>query len=438
MFLIPGILLRFSRLLAARAGRLLSTLTAWLKYGNHRRSGDGGCTATMNLHNPLRTTPKRAAIIFLLAVFFTFVAMGIANDVVAMGRYPTLRFGISLVLSGSFAVCYAVAGVTLRSRFWKAFVPLFTLQIVLMSTLSNLYPNTPHLDQMNRQQVSFLESRLEFDGIATIVTICLGYAGFVHVFVSESRRHIRINTEKAVLEAEMAAAREIQQVIVPEKAGLFPGYTVESAYLPAQLVGGDFFQVLPAAPDGLLLVLGDVSGKGLPAAMLVSMLVGSIRTAAEDSSDPVLMLRKLHDRLLGRTFGGFATALAAHVSGEGLVTIANAGHLSPYLDGKEVELDGALPLGIPDSGKFEPRRFELKIGSRLTFYSDGVIEAQNKNGEMFGFDRGRTISTQSATAIASAAVAFGQEDDITVVTIERVANRETSFAEARAPMSAPA
>jgi hypothetical protein len=391
----------------------------------------------MNATNPLRTTPRRAVIVFLLAVFFTFVAMGIANDIVVMGREPSLRFGISLFLSGSFAVCYAVAGVTLRSRMWKVFIPVFTLQIVLMSILANRYPDKPHLRQLNAADVKSVESRLLFDGVATIITVCLGYVGFVHVFVSEGKRHIRASAEKAVLEAEMAAAREIQQVIVPEKGEAFPGYVVESVYQPARQVGGDFFQVLPASKEGLLVVVGDVAGKGLPAAMLVSMLVGSIRTTAEDSDDPVVMLRKLNDRLIGRTMGGFATALAAHISREGLVTIANAGHLSPYLDGKEVELAGALPLGIAEGGGvFEPKRFELRPGSRLTFYSDGVVEAQNKKGELFGFDRAKAISTKPAAAIVAEATRFGQEDDITVVTIERLPAQE--FLLRHEPLPVPA
>jgi len=391
----------------------------------------------MNSTNPLRTAPRRAVVVFLLAVFFTFVAMGISNDIVAIGRIPTLRFGITVVLSGLFAVCYAVSGVTLRSRVWKAFIPLFAVQIAVMSFLANKYPNKPHPRQMNAAEVESVESRLNFDGVATIIAVCLGYAGFVHVFVSEGRRHIRASAEKAVLEAEMAAAREIQQVIVPEKGEAFPGYVVDSVYQPARQVGGDFFQVLPAGKDGLLVVVGDVAGKGLPAAMLVSMLVGSIRTAAEDSDDPVLMLRKLHDRLVGRTMGGFATALAAHITRDGLVTIANAGHLSPYLDGCEVELAGALPLGIADSGgKFDSKRFELPPGSRLTFYSDGVVEAQNKKGELFGFDRAKAMSTKSAAAIAKAAVEFGQEDDITVVTIERLASHDFSLRAALLPASA--
>lgn len=392
----------------------------------------------MNASNPLRTTPRRSVVVFLLAVFFTFASMAIANDVVAVGRQSTLRFGISLVLTGLFAVCYAVSGVTLRSRVWKAFIPLFTVQIVVMSLLAHMFPDAPRLSLMNADQVGRLESRLTFDGIATIITICLGYVGFVHVFVSESRRHIRANAEKTVLEAEMAAAREIQRVIVPQRGGAFSGFAVESVYQPATQVGGDFFQVLPAGDDGLLVVVGDVAGKGLPAAMLVALLVGSIRTIAEDSSDPVIMLRRLHDRLLGRAVGGFATALAGHIDRNGLVTIANAGHLSPYLDGKEVELDGALPLGIAHGGKFEPKQFELRSGSRLTFYSDGVVEAQNKNGELFGFERAMAISTQSAAAIVAAAVEFGQEDDITVVTIERLVSNKAFATLSNEPTQTPA
>jgi serine phosphatase RsbU (regulator of sigma subunit) len=286
-----------------------------------------------------------------------------------------------------------------------------------MGAVEHWLPAAPQPKQMDATQT---HNRLAFDGVAIIITVSLGYTGFVFVFIGESRRHIRVHTEKALLEAEMAAAREVQQVIVPEKGDSFPGYVVESAYQPARQVGGDFFQILPAGDDGLLVVIGDVAGKGLPAAMLVSLLVGCIRTAAEYTHEPALMLRKVHDRLVGHACGGFATALAAFFDRDGTVTIANAGHLSPYLDGTEVELAGALPLGIAESGIFDSQRFELRPGSRLTFYSDGVVEAQSKSGELFGFERARAISKKSAAAIVAEAVGFGQEDDITVVTIERL------------------
>ena len=346
--------------------------------------------------------------------------MAVANDIIAIGRQSSMRLGLSLFVAGFFAVCYAAGGITLRRQFWKAFISMFVVHMALLGFLARRFPDMPKLHQMNNAEVDRLEKRLAFDGIATIITVCLGYVGFVHVFVSEARRHGRAQAEKAQLEAEMAAAREVQQLMLPDEAESFPGYSVDSAYRPALQIGGDFFQILPAANDGFLLVLGDVAGKGLAAAMHVSMLVGVIRTVAPESTDPAIMLRKLHDRLVGRT-SGISTALAAHVSATGLVTIANAGHLSPYLDGREIDLPGALPLGIPEAGNYTAVHFELPPGSRLTFYSDGVVEAQTKSGELFGFDRARAISNEPAEAIVEKAVQFGQADDITVVTIQRLA-----------------
>jgi phosphoserine phosphatase RsbU/P len=230
-------------------------------------------------------------------------------------------------------------------------------------------------------------------------------------------RSTRMSRQQTVLEGEMAAARQVQQIILPEQIEAVPGFTVESVYLPAQQVGGDFFQILPAESGGLLVVVGDVAGKGLPAAMLVSVLVGAVRGVAEYTKDPAELLANLNERLVGR--GGFATALVVRIAADGQVTIANAGHLSPYLDGREVELPGAFPLGAISGATYDPIQFHLPHGSRLTFYSDGVVEAQNQQGELFGFDRARALSTEPAAAIVEAAKQFGQSDDITVVTIER-------------------
>jgi len=232
-------------------------------------------------------------------------------------------------------------------------------------------------------------------------------------------RSIRDSRQQALLEGEMAAAREVQQVILPEQIESVPGFTVESAYLPAQQVGGDFFQILPAGEGGLLLVVGDVAGKGLPAAMLVSVLVGAIRGVAEYTCEPAELLANLNERLVGRAGGGFSTALVTHITAMGAVAVANAGHLSPYLDGREVELHGALPLGVASGVRYETTHFHLAQGSRLTFYSDGVVESQNQHGELFGFERGRAISTNPAAVIVEAAKEFGQSDDITVVAITR-------------------
>jgi phosphoserine phosphatase RsbU/P len=199
-----------------------------------------------------------------------------------------------------------------------------------------------------------------------------------------------------------------------------PGYSVETVYRPAKQVGGDFYQVWPTPEGGLLLVVGDVAGKGLPAAMLVAVLVGSIRTLAQITSDPAAILAEMNARLMGRSNGGFSTCLAFHLRADGSGTLASAGHPAPYLNGRELEVPGALPLGIVASQIYESCKVQLDQGGHITFYSDGVIEAQNARGEMLGFERSRELSLLSAKEIADAASAFGQEDDITVVVIERM------------------
>ena len=153
--------------------------------------------------------------------------------------------------------------------------------------------------------------------------------------------------------------------------------------------------------------------------MLVSVLVGAIRGVAEYTQDPAQLLASLNERLVGRGGASFSTALVAHIAASGAVMIANAGHLPPYLDGSEVELAGALPLGVMSGARYEASGTFLGPGSRLTFYSDGVVEAQNEQGELFGFERAQAISTQPAAAIVETAKRFGQEDDITVVTVTR-------------------
>jgi hypothetical protein len=252
-------------------------------------------------------------------------------------------------------------------------------------------------------------------------------------------RSTRIAHQQAHLETEMAAAREVQQIILPEQLEPVPGFSIESAYVPAQQVGGDFFQILPAPEGSLLLVIGDVAGKGLPAAMLVSVLVGAIRGVAEYTSEPAELLANLNQRLVGRVAGNFSTALAAHIFSDGAVVLSNAGHLPPYLDGQEVAISGALPLGVKSGTHYETIRFQMPRGSRLTFYSDGIVEAQNPKGELFGFERSRQISMEPVAAIVEAAKQFGQQDDMTVIAITRdtAAVRDAAQTQ-KVPVPAPA
>jgi serine phosphatase RsbU (regulator of sigma subunit) len=229
------------------------------------------------------------------------------------------------------------------------------------------------------------------------------------------REQRRIAQDRAAMAGEMEAAREIQQYLIPEKMPLTPGLTIRSVYQPSREVGGDFFQVLPDARDGsTLIVVGDVAGKGLKAGMLSALIVGSIRTSFKFTSDPSKILVLLNERLQGR---GLVTCMAMRIDGEGKVDLANAGHLPPYVNGKELILDGALPLGALPDLLFPTTRIQLDTGDAMLLVSDGVVEARNEGGELFGFERTAAISGKSAAQIAQAAQAFGQEDDITVLTL---------------------
>ena len=229
------------------------------------------------------------------------------------------------------------------------------------------------------------------------------------------RRHRREQQRQSGVDRDLAQARLVQESLLAGREAAVPGYTVEAAYLPASEVGGDFYQEL-AGPDGSLLVLvGDVSGKGMRAALLVGHISGALSN--ERSRQPAEVLANLNQSLVGRVSGGFVTCCCARFDADGTVTLANAGHLAPYVGGREVEVEAGLPLGVV--GGVVYAESSLRLDGPLMLMSDGVVEAENAQRELFGFDRTRDISTKSAQEIAQAAKAWGQNDDITVVTIRR-------------------
>jgi Stage II sporulation protein E (SpoIIE) len=251
----------------------------------------------------------------------------------------------------------------------------------------------------------------------TTITLTLLGGLTLAIFV---RALIRDRDEKQRLAAELAAGRAVQQLLITESAPAVAGFKIESVYKPYGEVGGDFFQIVPCPDGGLLIAVGDVSGKGMQAAMMVSLLVGALHAFVETTTSPAELLRGLNRRTVGRTGGGFITCLCAYVTQEGEITVANAGHLAPYLNGREVTVNGGLPLGIAEQATYDETGMQVSAGDTLTFLSDGVVEARNAEGELFGFERTTTISGESAEQIARAAQAFGQEDDITVLKLEFV------------------
>lgn len=231
---------------------------------------------------------------------------------------------------------------------------------------------------------------------------------------------VSVSTQRQMA-LDIKQAQEVQQVILPESHTSVRGLVVESEYRPAREVGGDFFQVLPNPTDGsLLIVAGDVAGKGLKAGMLVALLVGAIRSTAEWNSDPEFMLQTLNRRLIGRG-DAQATCLAVRIEADGSARLVNAGHVPPYLNGEPVKMEGALPLGAVERPEFSITHFKLNQHDRLMLMSDGIVEATSVDGNLFGFERVHDLvqTAASAAEVANAAQGFGQEDDISVITVTR-------------------
>jgi hypothetical protein len=219
---------------------------------------------------------------------------------------------------------------------------------------------------------------------------------------------------------EIEQARSVQHVLIPEELPAIHNMLIRSEYHPAREVGGDFFQIIPLDDRGSALVMvGDVTGKGLQAGMLVALIVGAIRTAVQQTTDPAQILAIINDQLAEREHSS-ATCVILRISDDGRVRLAHAGHLPPYLNGRELQIEGALPLGMVRGMEFSAQSLQLEAGDELTLMSDGVVEATDSSGELFGFERVHEMMARHATAgdLAAAAQEFGQADDITVLQVQ--------------------
>ena len=250
--------------------------------------------------------------------------------------------------------------------------------------------------------------------IATVVSLLI-------ITVMLLMRFFHSQRMKEQWKLEIQQAQHVQQILIPNQLPEIPGLMIESEYRPAREVGGDFFQVLPCEiPGSALILVGDVTGKGMQAGMLVAVIVGAVRAAALHSSDPARILHDVNVQLCERQHAS-ATCLMLRIDPDGKVTLANAGQLPPYLNGSELEMEGALPLGTIPDAENSITTFTMQHGDSLILMSDGIVEAQDAHGNLMGFERISKLLEETTTAqeIANAAQAFGQEDDILVLQVRR-------------------
>jgi len=324
-----------------------------------------------------------------------------------------------LALASQFIFCGLI--VVMLFRAWRRGRPEAGVMLLPFFLAATADSSNILLDfAANRQWISqsFASHRFHFGSIeydTSMITYLVFLGSLIAVILY---RFVHVSQEEQRSAAEIDAARSVQAMLIPTQLPSNKTFSLDSAYLPINGVGGDFFQALPLKDESMLIVVGDVSGKGLQAAMNASSLVGALRN--ELSHDPATVLAHLNQVMLGVSSGptaSFATCLCARIYPNGQMTIANAGHLSPYRDGREMELAPDLPLGVIPNINYEQATFQLKHGDRLIFLSDGVVEAANPKGELFGFERTQQVSHEPARYIAQTAQRFGQTDDITVVSL---------------------
>jgi predicted ester cyclase len=210
--------------------------------------------------------------------------------------------------------------------------------------------------------------------------------------------------ERERVEQEMWVARRIQQASLPKEVPKLEGWRINPFYQPAREVGGDFYDFHPLSEGRLGLVVGDATGKGVPAALVMSTTCGMLELAAQasdSSSSPGEVLKRVNEALLVRIPSNmFVTCFYAILDPEsGSLSYANAGHDLPYLhhsgDCEELRARG-MPLGLMPGMRYEEKEIKLDVGEGVLFYSDGLVEAHDPKGEMFGFPRLRELVAEHA------------------------------------------
>jgi serine phosphatase RsbU (regulator of sigma subunit)/predicted ester cyclase len=241
--------------------------------------------------------------------------------------------------------------------------------------------------------------------------------------------------ERERIEQELKVARSIQQASLPEEVPTLEGWQISPYYQPAREVGGDFYDFHLLSEGRLGLVVGDATGKGVPAALVMSSTRSMLRALARASNSPGEVLEQVNDLLVSDVPPNmFVTCFYAILDPKSAtLSYANAGHDLPYLrhgdEAEELRARG-MPLGLMSGMSYEEGEASLRQEDDVLFYSDGLVEAHDPKGEMFGFPRLRALVAQHAEErslgnllleelYSFVGEGWEQEDDITLLTLRR-------------------
>jgi serine phosphatase RsbU (regulator of sigma subunit)/anti-sigma regulatory factor (Ser/Thr protein kinase) len=248
--------------------------------------------------------------------------------------------------------------------------------------------------------------------------------------------------ERERIQQELQVAALIQQTLLPKELPAINGWHVDAFYRPARAVGGDFYDFITLDENRLGVVIGDVTDKGVPAALVMATCRSMLRGAALKHDSPSAVLADVNEGLVPEIPPAmFVTCLYAIIdTAAGEVTLANAGHNLPYVRTSsgvvEIRATG-MPLGLMPAMSYEEKSYRLESGDVMVLTSDGITEAHNPDGEMYGFSRlmGRVARRTKEEDMCNALVddlerwtgpGSEQEDDITLVVVRRAASASES------------
>jgi hypothetical protein len=381
---------------------------------------------------PAKTTywqrlPFTSMAIFLAGVFFIFALTGIATDIFDAARQPPQKFAVNIIFAGCIAMLYAIAGFSLRQKFWIAFPFILAIQLFVGSLIGKYLHNLPTPTQMDAAAIAAQEKRLAIDGWAIIIFTVVGYICFLLVNIKEGRRYFRA-------QAEIDLATEVHRILVPPietKLGAWEFYGRSS---PSGEVGGDLIDLAGDA-DNWVAYVADVSGHGVAPGVVMGMVKSAARMLLTSGDDATHLAPRLNEVLyplkkpdmfvtfcfLAKTRDGLRLGVSGHPAILHFSARTNA----------VIQYEAAnMPLGILPEGDFASTAIEAEPGSLFALYTDGFVECANAAGEEFGVQRlqsefqknGTKPLAEIHTALVASLRQHGlQFDDQSLLLIRRLA-----------------
>jgi hypothetical protein len=331
-----------------------------------------------------KTTPRSSLVGFLLGVFFIFSTMGLTTDTMEMGRQPTVRFVLSVLLSGLFAVFAAFTGFALRKQSWKVFVPGFVVLWVLMFLLARAFPDLSQPVSMGEADIARLQNRLTLSGAATMLAVALGYGCFLYSTITAGRIYFREH-------AEIELATEIHRVLVPAIETKIDGYEFYGRSVPSGEVGGDLID-LAGAEDKWVAYVADVSGHGVAPGVVMGMAKSAARMLLSSGEDATHLLGRLNEVLYPLKKPDMFVTFCFLARNGDRVRVGLAGHPAIlHFSARTNQVTPLecpnMPLGILPSGDFTNSEIRVEPGDVFALYTDGFLEPANAAGEEFGLAR---------------------------------------------------